>query len=164
MTLDKRQFLDTRKFRDALGHFATGVCVATVAPAHGAPIGMTINSFSAVSLEPPLILWSIQYTSECFEAFDAADKFAINILAIEQETHSTLYSKKGGHTLIASDYFIGRTGSPVLRDALTNFECRVWARYPGGDHLIVVGEVMEFAIRPSGRPLLFHKGRYAQIR
>jgi flavin reductase (DIM6/NTAB) family NADH-FMN oxidoreductase RutF len=155
--------IDKRKLRDAFGGFATGVCIVTVAPAYGVPIGMTINSFSSVSLEPPLVLWSIQYTSECFDIFNAADKFAINVLSAEQETHSNFYSKKGQHALFTEHYRPGRTGSPVFRDALANFECRVWARYAGGDHLIIVGEVLEVTTRPSGRPLLFYKGKYGHI-
>ena len=156
--------MDKRKFRDALGSFATGVCVVTVVPAQGAPIGMTVNSFASVSLEPPLVLWSIQYTSECFEVFNAAERFAINVLSTEQEGHSNVYSKRGEHTLDAGHFTLGRTGSPILRESLTCFECRMWARYAGGDHLIIVGEVLDFTTRPTGQPLLFHKGRYAHIR
>lgn len=155
--------IDTKKFRDALGHFATGVCVITTTPAQGVPIGMTINSFTSVSLEPALVLWSIQNNSECFDVFSRADKFAINVLSRQQEAHSRFYAKKGRHELDASHYCLGRTGSPILREALTRLECRTWARYPGGDHLILVGEVLEFSARPSGQPLLFHKGQYAEI-
>lgn len=155
--------IDKRKLRDAMGSFATGVCVVSAVSEAGVPVGMTINSFSSVSLEPPLVLWSIQYTSDCFDVFNAADKFAINILSVEQQSHSNQYSRKGEHGLDASHYCVGRTGVPLLRNALVSFECRVWARYPGGDHLILVGEVLELTTRPTGRPLLFHKGRYAQI-
>jgi flavin reductase (DIM6/NTAB) family NADH-FMN oxidoreductase RutF len=150
-------------FRDALGNFATGVCVITAAAEQGAPIGMTVNSFASVSLEPPLVLWSIQKNSECFDLFNTVDQFAINILSAEQEEHSRRYSKKGQHELSASHYFLGQSGNPILIKALTNLECCVWARYPGGDHLIIVGEVLAFSIRPTGHPLLFSKGKYAQL-
>lgn len=155
--------LDNKKFREALGSFATGVCIVTIAPEQGVPIGMTINSFSSVSLEPPLVLWSIQNNSECFDTFNAVNKFAINILPLEHQGHSNLYARRGEHALEVSHYRLGCTGSPLLRDALTTFECRVWARYPGGDHQIIVGEVLEFATRPTGKPLLFYKGKYAQL-
>lgn len=155
--------IDKRKLRDAMGSFATGVCVVTAISEQGEPVGMTINSFSSVSLEPPLVLWSIQYTSDCFDIFNAAEKFAINVLSIDQQAHSNQYSKKGQHVLDAAHYCLGRTGSPLLRDALVSFECCMWARYPGGDHLIFVGEVLELTTRPTGRPLLFHKGKYTQI-
>lgn len=156
--------IDTRKFRDALGNFATGICVVTVAREQDAPIGMTINSFSSVSLEPPLVLWSIQYTSECFEIFNAAERFAINILSSDQQEYSTIYSKKGEHALVPSHYCLGRTGSPIIRNALTSFECRTWARYAGGDHLIIIGEVLDLTAHSTERPLLFYRGKYAQIR
>ncbi len=155
--------IDKRKLRDAMGSFATGVCVVTTADGV-APLGMTINSFSSVSLEPPLVLWSIQYTSDCFDAFNNAQKFAINILSEEQQQHSAIYSRRSEHQLDAAHYSLGRTGAPVLRDSLATFECRTWARYPGGDHLILVGEVLALTTRPSGRALLFHRGQYAQIR
>lgn len=155
--------IDTRKFRDALGNFATGVCVITAAAEQGAPIGMTVNSFASVSLEPPLVLWSIQYNSECFDVFNTAEQFAINILSTEQEEHSRQYSKKGQHALSAAHFCLGQSGSPILTEALTNLECRVWARYPGGDHLIIVGEVVAFSTHPTGHPLLFSKGKYAQL-
>ncbi len=155
--------IDKRKLRDAMGSFATGVCVVTAVSRPGVPTGMTINSFSSVSLEPPLVLWSIQYTSDCFDVFNSAEKFAINILSSHQEAHSNRYSRKDGHELDVAHYRHGRTGSPLLRDALASFECRVWARYPGGDHLIIVGEVLEVTTRPTGHPLLFHKGKYAHI-
>lgn len=156
--------LDSKEFRNALGGFATGICVITAAPENEAPFGMTINSFSSVSLDPPLILWSLQNNSECFNAFDSTDRFAVNILSTEQQDLSNRYAKKGDHALADEHFRIGKTGSPVLRGALTTFECKVWARYPGGDHVILVGEVLEMSTRPTGKPLLFHKGKYGEIR
>lgn len=155
--------MDQRAFRDALGSFATGVCIVTAVPAEGAPIGMTINSFSSVSLEPPLVLWSIQNVSECFDVFGTTDRFAINVLSGEQEGVSNRYAKKGDHELAEEHYSAGRTGSPLLEGALTSFECKVWARYPGGDHMIIIGEVVDVHAGQPGRPLLFHQGKYAAI-
>lgn len=156
--------IDNRQFRDALGKFATGICVVTVAPEGGEPLGLTVNSFASVSLDPPLVLWSIQNNSECFDAFSRSQKFAVNILSAEQETHSMRYATRGGHALQAGHYAIGKTGSPRLKGALACLECRVWARYPGGDHQILVGEVEELETRPTGIPLLYHSGSYALIR
>lgn len=155
--------IDQRVFRDALGSFATGICVVTAMPEQGAPIGMTINSFSSVSLEPPLVLWSIQNVSECFGVFGTTDRFAISVLSKEQEALSQRYATKADHALLGEHYQPGRTGLPLIRNALTSFECRVWARYPGGDHLIIVGEVMDVQAEQSGPPLLFHQGRYAAL-
>ena len=155
--------LDKLTFRQALGQFATGVCVVTTVPHGKAPIGMTINSFASVSLEPALVLWSIQNNSECFADFEAADGFAINVLSSEQGALSSQYARKVEHRLEAAHFRLGKSGNPVLKGALTTFECRVWARYPGGDHQILVGEVLELDMRPTGKPLLFHKGLYGQV-
>ncbi len=160
----QQRMIDQRVFRDALGTFATGVCVVTAVPDEGAPIGMTINSFSSVSLEPPLVLWSIQNDSECFDAFNGIDRFAISVLSGDQEAYSNLYATKGDHALSDGHYHMAGKGTAVISDALAAFECRVWARYPGGDHTIIVGEVL--AVNPgqgAGAPLLFHQGRYARI-
>lgn len=156
--------LDSREFRNALGRFATGVCVITANPEGHAPFGMTINSFASVSLEPPLVLWSLQNNSECFAAFEAAKNFTVNILADDQEALSNQYAKKGAHELDTDHYRIGRNGAPVLRGALTSFECDVWNRYDGGDHIIIVGKVVEMEDRPNGNPLLFFSGKYRELR
>ncbi len=155
---------DSREFRDALGSFATGVCVITANPEGYQPFGMTVNSFASVSLDPALILWSLQNNSECMPAFDKADRFAVNVLTTEQQDLSNLYAKKGDHQLAAEHFRLGKTGSPVLRGALTTFECKIWARHPGGDHLILVGEVEEMSTNPNGKPLLFHSGSYGELR
>lgn len=156
--------MDNRAFRDALGRFATGICIVTTAPQDQAPVAMTVNSFASVSLDPPLVLWSIQNTAECYDAFMDTRHFAINVLGLEQEPLSALYARRSEHTLKPDHYRLGRTGSPLIRDALTSFECRVWAQYPGGDHQIIVGEVLEFSSKPAGKPLLFHGGRYGELR
>ena len=156
--------LDGREFRNALGSFPTGVCIITTAPDGEEPFGMTVNSFASVSLDPPLVLWSLQNNSECYTSFEKADKYCVNILSSDQENLSNLYAKKGNHTLAKDHYRIGKTGNPVLRNAIASFECRIWARYPGGDHIILVGEVLEMDVRPTGKPLLFHAGQYAEVR
>lgn len=159
----KNEAMDIKGFRSALGNFATGVCIVTVAPETGAPIGMTINSFASVSLEPSLISWSIQRNSECFDSFNTTDIFAINILAINQQELSREYSRRGQHELNTAHFYRGQNGAPLLLDALTTFECRLWARYPGGDHLIFVGEVLEFSTGPMHHALGFFKGRYTEV-
>ncbi|MFT3929698.1 MAG: flavin reductase family protein [Spongiibacteraceae bacterium] len=160
----KNTIIDIQQFRNALGNFATGVCIVTVAPEAGVPIGMTINSFSSVSLEPPLVMWSIQCNSECFAVFESAERFAINVLSAEQQDLSREYSRKGQHQLKAEHFYCGRSGAPLLHNALTVFECRSWARYPGGDHLILVGEVLQFSAQPAAPALGFFKGAYTEIR
>lgn len=156
--------IDQRELRNCLGSFATGVCVVSTAVEGEQPIAMTVNSFAAVSLQPPLVLWSLQNDSDCYRAFEKSQRFCINILAKQQLDLSVLYASRGKHQMQPEHYRIGKTGSPVLRGALCSFECRVWARYPGGDHTILVGEVLQLSRRPHGRPLLFHGGCYEEIR
>lgn len=155
---------DGREFRNALGTFTTGVCVVTANPEGVAPFGMTVNSFASVSLDPALILWSIQNDSECLEGFDKASRFAVNILAVDQMALSNQYAAKGDHALDPAHFRLGRSGLPLLRGVVTSFECNVWARYPGGDHTILVGEVTAMENNPNKLPLLFSAGKYCQIR
>lgn len=155
---------DSREFRNAMGRFATGVCVITAHPEGAEPFGMTVNSFASVSLEPPLLLWSLQNNSECFDQFAKTKRWTVNVLANDQLALSNQYAKKGQHTLDKNHYRIGVSGAPVLRGSLTSFECEDWQRYDGGDHLILVGHVLAMEARPTGRPLLFYGGRYGELR
>lgn len=156
--------LDLREFRDALGSFATGVCVVTANPAGFSPFGMTVNSFASVSLDPSLVIWSLQNSSDCFEPFDKADRFTINVLSESQRDLSNYYARRDQHQLLADHFRIGKTGTPVLRGAVSSLECRVWQRYPGGDHTILVGEVLEMDYNRNEEPLVFHAGKYGSIR
>jgi flavin reductase (DIM6/NTAB) family NADH-FMN oxidoreductase RutF len=153
---------DGRKFRDALGRFATGVCVITTIDAQKS-VGMTVNSFASVSLDPPLVLWSLQNNSDMFDAFASPRHFAINILSKEQQGHANAYAKKGDHLLQAEHYRIGKYGSPIIRDALTTLECEFETCHDGGDHLIVIGRVRDMHTRPTGEPLLFFAGGYREL-
>lgn len=155
---------DSRELRDALGTFATGVCVITANPEGYEPFGMTVNSFASVSLDPALLLWSLQNDSECVPAFEKADKFAVNVLAADQQELSNLYAKKGDHVLAADHFRMGKSGTPIIRGVVTTFECDIWARYPGGDHIILVGEVTELEGNANKSPLLFTAGKYRELR
>ncbi|BFM06161.1 flavin reductase family protein [Halioxenophilus aromaticivorans] len=154
--------IDTKQFRDALGEFATGVCIATTAPPQGDAIGMTINSFSSVSLEPPLVLWSIHNSSDCFQKFNDSEVFSISVLSQAQEALSNHFAKPGDHTLTPEHFIASEFAAPVLKDAMATFECRVWAKYAGGDHTIMVGEVLRFGATHGLSPLLFHGGGYGR--
>ena len=155
---------DSREFRNAMGTFATGVCVITANPEGYEPFGMTVNSFASLSLDPALLLWNLQNNSECIPAFEKATKFAVNILASDQQDLSNLYAKKGDHVLAAEHFRIGKSSLPVLHGVVTSFECDLWARYPGGDHVILVGEVTEMDSNPNKQPLLFSAGQYRHLR
>ncbi len=154
---------DSQQFRRALGRFATGVCVITANPPGYAPFGVTVNSFSSLSLTPPLVLWSLQKNSDTMDAFAASTHYCVNILAESQQSLSGRFARKGEHGLDASDYRIGDAGLPVLEGALASFECEIDARHDGGDHIILVGKVMAMHAGEPGRPLLYFDGGYRQI-
>lgn len=151
---------DRRAFRDALGRWPTGVAVAMTRDGGGAPVGITINSFASVSLEPPLVLWSIERTAGTAPAFLAAGHFSVNVLAAGQEPLARRFamaSDTGGLAL-----GMAGCGAPLLDDALARFACRQESVYDGGDHAILVGRVLEFTMRP-GAPLAFHEGRFVSL-
>ncbi|MEM9256128.1 MAG: flavin reductase family protein [Pseudomonadota bacterium] len=152
-----------RELRNALGRFATGVTLVTTVTDSGEPWAMTANSFSSVSLDPPLILWCLQNNSDAYDVFAGPQYFAVNILADSQQAQSNQYAQKGNHLLDQGHFRDGKYGSPVIHDALVNFECELEASYPGGDHLIIVGRVREMHQRPTGEPLLFYSGGYREI-
>jgi len=155
--------LEARELRDALGRFATGVCLITVVTETGQALALTANSFSSVSLDPPLVLWSLQNSSDVYEIYASAEEFAINVLALEQQDLSNLYARKGEHLLDPAHYSLGGNGAPIVRDALVTFECGQHATHEGGDHLIIVGEVRAIQGRKEGVPLLFFGGAYREL-
>lgn len=151
----------TRQFRQALGSFATGVTIVTTSD--GQPIGVTANSFNSVSLDPPLVLWSLARTSGSMDAFRTSGHFAVHILGVHQEDLSGRFARPGTDKFDGIDWREGVAGSPVLKDYSALFECRTVECYDGGDHVIFVGQVENFERRDVA-PLLFHAGRYAEAR
>nr|WP_211168923.1 flavin reductase family protein [Aromatoleum toluvorans] len=143
-----------------MGHFATGVTVVTTRNAAGAPIGVTINSFSSLSLDPPLILWSLAKKSHSLAAFEGAAQFAVHVLAADQRALSDRFARSGGDKFADVRPSSGLGDVPLLPHCAAVFQCSVEHCYDGGDHLILVGRVQRFATdeRP---PLLFYRGRYA---
>jgi flavin reductase (DIM6/NTAB) family NADH-FMN oxidoreductase RutF len=154
---------DSRELRNALGRFATGVCLITAVNEKQEALAMTANSFSSVSLDPPLVLWSLQNNSDVYDVFASPRYFAINILSLEQLDHSNRYAKKGDHLLAPEHYQDGKYGAPIIRDALVSFECELDATHEGGDHLIIVGRVRDLQQRPDGEPLVFFSGGYREL-
>jgi 3-hydroxy-9,10-secoandrosta-1,3,5(10)-triene-9,17-dione monooxygenase reductase component len=152
--------MDPRAFRDALGQFATGVTVITTRTADGGRAGLTSNSFNSVSLTPPLVLWSLALTSTNLAAFVDATHFAVHVLTEEQRDVANQFARKGGDKFEGLDIHAGVGGLPLLPRCAAQFQCRKVAQYEGGDHLIFIGEVLEFE-STSSPPLLFHQGRYA---
>lgn len=151
---------DKRKFRNALGHFATGVAVITACVQDKGAIGITVNSFSSVSLEPPLVLWSLDKKSDTLPIFAMAEHFTVNILREDHREVSNRLAMRGDHTLDGLATRVGGNGCPALEQALAHFECDVYARHEAGDHIIMLGRVTHFEYSEDGRPLLYHRGGY----
>ncbi|MCE1114440.1 MULTISPECIES: p-hydroxyphenylacetate 3-hydroxylase reductase component [Pseudomonas] len=153
---------DTRAFRRALGNFATGVTVITAADAAGNKVGVTANSFNSVSLDPPLILWSIDKRSSSHAVFDAAEHFAVNVLAADQIDLSNTFARPSDDRFAGIDYQAGEGGAPLLPDCAARFHCQKFQQLDGGDHWILVGKVLAFD--DLGRsPLLYHQGAYSMV-
>ncbi len=154
--------LEARHFRDVLGSFTTGVVVVTTVGDDGRPIGLTVNSFNSVSLDPPLILWSLALKSPSLRAFRTHEYFAINILAEDQEPLCRQFAKPAADKFSDIQFDTGLTGVPVLHSTAAHLECRTYARYPGGDHEIYVGEVK--AVQDHGAsPLVFYRGAVRRL-
>jgi flavin reductase (DIM6/NTAB) family NADH-FMN oxidoreductase RutF/DNA-binding MarR family transcriptional regulator len=152
--------IDVREFRNALGSFTTGVTIATTRDRADHDVGLTVNSFNSVSLDPPLVLWSLAKSSHSLKAFVEAEFFAVHILAASQESLSNLFSKRGADKFAALHVKRGHGGVPLLDGCAARFECRTAFRYAGGDHEILVGEVLTFE-HFDRLPLVFQKGGYA---
>ena len=150
---------DRRDFRRALGQFATGVTVVTARAADGRKIGVTVNSFSSVSLNPPLILWSLSRQTPSFADFSSCTHFAVNVLEAKQHHLSRQFSTPLPDKFAGVDFAEGRAGVPILSGAIAQFVCRKVKQYDGGDHVILLGEVEEYKYN-DGEPLVFHSGRY----
>ncbi len=155
-----QQIFDSARFRRALGAFATGVTVITTVDTSGNDVGVTANSFNSVSLSPPLVLWSLARTSTIFNAFVAASHFAIHILASEQDSLAMRFAQKGLDRFGGLTLGRGAGGVALLEDCAARFECRTAAQYAGGDHVIFLGEVLNFESH-AHEPLLFKRGRFA---
>ena len=152
---------DARDFRSALGCFPTGVCLITTVAPDGGRVGLTANSFSSVSLEPPMVLWSLSRNASSAPVFRDAEYFAINVLAADDAELSRHFARSGADKFaaFAERFAPGLGGVPVLEGAGASFECHSRHRYYGGDHIIVIGVVERYA--HSGRPpLVFHRGTY----
>lgn len=158
--MDDTRGFDPREFRSALGAFTTGVTVVTAAAPDGSRAGVTANSFNSVSINPPMILWSLAKTSRSLAIFEQAAYWAVHILAAHQDDLSNHFAKSGADKFAGLDTETGAGGVPLLKDYATRLQCRTAFMYEGGDHVIFVGEVLQFDHR-SVTPLVFHGGKYA---
>jgi flavin reductase (DIM6/NTAB) family NADH-FMN oxidoreductase RutF len=153
---------DTRAFRGALGCFPTGVAVVT-ATTEAAPMGITVNSFTSVSLDPPLVLWCLDRKSDRYRVFTKATGYTISVLGTEHQDVSSRLAKQGEHKLDGVGLIHTELGPPALADALAIFECAREAVHEGGDHAILIGRVLRFHRHDAGAPLVFFKGKYGAL-
>ncbi len=152
--------LDAKDLRRALGQFPTGVTVITTLGAQSEPVGVTVSSFNTVSLEPPLILWSMAKSGYSAKVFENAEYFAVNVLGEQQVELSDSFARQSADKFDGVTFTSGVGGSPLLENTAASFECKTWKLYDGGDHTIVVGEVLAFQANDSVMPLVFSRGNY----
>lgn len=157
--------IDTRELRNAFGNFGTGVAVITVPNGDRSALGLTVNSFASVSLEPPMLSWCLGRQSDLAEVFSTADNFTVNILAADQQDLSDEMARPGGHVLDASQFDIGACGGILLHGALAQFECHLHSRVDAGDHIILIGGIDAVSYCAKARaPLIYFRGGYNGLR
>jgi flavin reductase (DIM6/NTAB) family NADH-FMN oxidoreductase RutF len=154
--------IDPRDFRNALGTYATGVTIITAADAEGKPVGITCNSFASVSLNPPLVLWSLVLYSTSLNVFQNATHFAVNILAPDQRQLASKFAKSSDDKFVGVEWSPGLGGAPLLPDSVATFQCRAANRYYGGDHVIFLGAVEAYTYN-NNEPLLFARGSFGHF-
>jgi flavin reductase (DIM6/NTAB) family NADH-FMN oxidoreductase RutF len=155
---------NARDFRNALGCFATGIAVMTTRDTDGRFIGITVNSFASVSLDPPLISFCLDRNAHSLNGFLSANHFSVNVLAEGQEPLSASFARSsGGDKFVGIEFEVSASGCPLLAECLTHLECAREAVHDAGDHLIMIGRVIRLAQRPEGKPLLYFRGRYAKL-
>lgn len=155
--------LDRQAFRRALGQFVTGVAIVTAAGPEQEMIGVTVSSFNSVSLDPPLILFSVDRAAHSLAALQAAGGYAVSILSRRQADLSDRFATPGRNKWEAVDYARGHGDAPLLAGALARFECAPHATHDGGDHVIFVGHVIRFKASSEQEPLVFFRGRYTAL-
>lgn len=151
--------VDSSEFRAALSRFVSGVTVVTTRAASRQPVGVTISAFCSLSLDPPLILFCLERSAQCFESFVTAEGFTVNVLAEGQAALSAKFAAPLGDRWRDVSFAVGQAGMPVLPECAANLECRRHAVHDGGDHAIVVGEVLH--VQTTDRPpLVYFRGTY----
>ncbi len=154
--------IDEARFRQVLGRFATGVTVVT-GMAGNAPVGLAVNSFTSVSLEPPLVAFCVARTSRTWPLLRSTGAFCVNILADDQEALSRAFAGRPPDRFQGVGWRRGPSGNPILSDVLAWIECTVVAEHDAGDHVIVVGRVLDLDVGHDGRPLVFYRGGYGHF-
>jgi len=156
--------IDQIAFRNALGQFPTGVCVVTCQSADGEDLGMTMSSINSLSLDPPLVLFSIDNRATSLEKWKTAKGFTLNVLAEDQVDVSAQFARSRSDKWQDVVFDRGHGEAPVLREMTAHFECRPYAQHPGGDHTLFIVEVVHFEADTDRMPLVFCKGRYNSLK
>ena len=154
--------IDPLSVRQALGSFVTGVTIVTARDPEGRPVGLTVNSFNSVSLDPPLVLWSLSLKSASLPSFREAKGWAVHVLAAGQEEMSGRFARPGEDKFVGLALSDGPEGAPALPDYAARFGCEATFEYEGGDHAIFVGHVIDLDKRDA-EPLVYHGGRYSRV-
>ena len=154
--------IDPRDFRNALGTYATGVTIITALGTDRKPYGLTCNSFASVSLNPPLVLWSLVIFSQSMSVFQNASHFAVNVLGASQQALANKFAKSSDDKFAGVEWRPGLGNAPILVDSVANFQCRAANRYYGGDHVIFLGAVEAYSYNRQ-EPLLFARGGYGRF-
>jgi flavin reductase (DIM6/NTAB) family NADH-FMN oxidoreductase RutF len=151
--------IEKNELRRVMGHFATGVTIITTVSKSGQLFGLTANSVTSVSLEPPLLLISVDKKADSYPCFEESKVFTVNILSDSQEALSRKFAVSGGNKFEGVAYHMGANGVPIILGAVSYIECRVYATYDGGDHTLYLGEIQQGETH-EGKPLLFYRGGY----
>ena len=154
--------IEAQELRRVMGHFATGVTVITTKDKEGNPQGLTANAFMSLSLNPPLVLISVDKGATCYGCFEPNNSFTVNFLSEDQEDVSRRFATKGADKFADLNWHAGSNGAAVIGGALGSVECKITQCHDGGDHTIVVGEILNVAANGE-RPLLFFKGKYQKL-
>ena len=154
--------IDPRDFRNALGSYGTGVTIVTAMGPDGNPYGVTCNSFASVSLNPPLVLWSLGMFSQRLTIFQNASHFTVNVLSVSQQALAMQFAKSSGEKFNGVEWTPGLGNAPVIAGSVATFQCRAANRYYGGDHVIFLGAVEAYAYTKQ-EPLLFSRGAFGRF-
>jgi flavin reductase (DIM6/NTAB) family NADH-FMN oxidoreductase RutF len=154
---------DGRILRDAFGSFATGVTIITAIAPGGEPIGLTANSFTSLSLDPPLLLVCVANNANSAAALKSTEHFAVNILQVDQQATSNRFAGKGEDRFAETDWQPGETGVPLINESLSIFECKQHAVHDGGDHFVLIGQVLKASFDTDCDPLIYFRGQYRML-
>jgi flavin reductase ActVB len=155
--------IDVSAFKQAMGCFPSGVVIATTVDGEGRPWGFTASSFTSVSLDPPLVLVCPAKSAECYAAFKAAHRFAINILASDGEALAKRFATRGAPKFDSDDFVMAEAGVPLIRHAVASLVCRKFADHDSGDHAIIVGEVQSVKLAEVGDSLVYCRQKFGRF-